>query len=56
MEEKNLVITAEDKEKLLPYIELVRQLLHFVYRHIGEKLTVEQHEFANMLEDQIDAE
>ncbi|MCR5698583.1 MAG: Na/Pi cotransporter family protein, partial [Treponemataceae bacterium] len=38
------------------YIELVRQLLYFVYRHIGATLTEDQHEFAHSLEDQIDQE
>ncbi|MCR5045389.1 MAG: Na/Pi cotransporter family protein [Treponema sp.] len=56
MEEKKLVIPQEDKDALIPYIELVRQLLYFVYRHIGDTLTAEQHEFAKSLEDQIDSE
>ena len=56
IEKKNLNIAMDDKERLLPYIELVRQLLYFVYRHIGSKLSREQLEFANSLENQIDEE
>ena len=56
MVEKNLSIPQDDKELLFPYIELVRQLLYFVYRHIGSTLTEDQHEFAHSLEDQIDTE
>ncbi|WP_407428705.1 Na/Pi cotransporter family protein [Treponema sp.] len=56
IEEKKVVLKESDKEKLLPYIELVRQLLYFVYRHIGQKLSAEQHEFAHTLENQIDEE
>lgn len=55
-EEKNLSVPKEDKERLLPYIELVRQLLYFVYRHIGDELTTSQHDFANSLEEMIDSE
>ena len=56
MEEKKLVIQSEVREKLLPYIELVRELLYFVYRHIGSELSKEQLDFANSLEEQIDEE
>lgn len=56
IEEKKLVLKESDKEKLLPYIELVRELLYFVYRHIGQKLNAGQLEFAQSLEDQIDQE
>ena len=56
MEKKKLHIESEDKNRLLPYIELVRQLLYFVHRHIGSELNKEQLDFANNLEEQIDEE
>ena len=56
IEQKKLNIATKDKKRLLPYIELVRQLLYFVHRHIGSELSQNQLEFANSLEQQIDEE
>ena len=56
MNEKQYVYPQEDFNRLLPYLELVRQLLQFVYKNIDKKLTDPQMEFAKELEDSIDAE
>lgn len=54
--EKQYVFQKEDFDRLLPYLELVRQLLQFIYKNISKELSREQLEFANELETQIDAE
>ena len=54
--EKQYVFQKEDFDRLLPYLELVRQLLQFIYKNISKELSKEQLEFANELETQIDAE
>ncbi len=56
--EKNLSFKQEDFERLLPYFELARQLLYFIYKNVAkiQKLTSEQFEFASELEQQIDDE
>ena len=56
IEQKKLSIATDDKKRLIPYIELVRQLLYFVHRHIGSVLSKDQLDFANSLEEQIDEE
>lgn len=56
MNEKQYVYPQEDFNRLLPYLELVRQLLQFVYKNIDKNLTEPQMEFAKELEDSIDAE
>ena len=42
-------------ERLLPYLELVRQFLQFIRRNINTQLTQEKLELASELEDGIDA-
>ncbi|MCR4821240.1 MAG: Na/Pi cotransporter family protein, partial [Treponema sp.] len=56
--EKEMVFKQEDFERLLPYFELARQLMYFVYKNITkiQRLTPEQFEFASELEQQIDDE
>ena len=45
----------EDMERLLPYLELVRQFLQFIRRNINTQLSQEKLELASELEDGIDA-
>lgn len=56
--EKKLSFRQEDFARLLPYFELARQLLYFIYRNVAtiQKLTPEQFAFAGELEQQIDNE
>lgn len=54
--EKQYIFQKEDFDRLLPYLELVRQFLQFIYKNISKELSKEQLEFANELETQIDAE
>ena len=56
MTEKQYVYPQEDFNRLLPYLELARQLLQFVYKNLNKTLNAAQLEFAKELEDQIDAE
>lgn len=56
MTEKQYFYPQEDFERLLPYLELARQLLQFVYKNIDKQLSEKQLEFAKELEDQIDGE
>ena len=42
-------------ERLLPYLELVRQFLQFIRRNINRQLSAEKLELARELEDGIDA-
>ena len=53
--EKKMEFKAEDLEKLLPYIELVRQFLQFIRININKQITPEKLELARELEDGIDA-
>ena len=53
--EKKMEFKAEDLEKLLPYIELVRQFLQFIRININKTITPEKLELARELEDGIDA-
>lgn len=56
--EKEMPFRPEDLDRLLPYFELSRQLLQFIYKHVSkiQKLSKEQFDFAAELESQIDAE
>ncbi len=56
--QKELPFRQEDLEKLIPYFELSRQFLQFLYRNVSkiERLSREQFEFASELESQIDSE
>ena len=53
--EKKMKFQSEDMERLLPYIELVRQFLQFIRRNINKQITAEKLELAKELEDGIDA-
>lgn len=54
--EKHYVFKKEDFDRLIPYLELARQLLQFIYKNINKALSKDQLDFANELESQIDAE
>lgn len=53
--EKKMEFQTEDMERLLPYIELVRQFLQFIQRNINTHLSAEKLELAQELEEGIDA-
>lgn len=53
--EKKMKFQKEDMERLLPYLELVRQFLQFIRRNINHQLSAEKLELARELEDGIDA-
>lgn len=53
--ERKMEFQIEDMERLLPYIELVRQFLQFIQRNINTQLSEEKLEMATELEDGIDA-
>lgn len=53
--EKKMKFLQEDMERLLPYLELVRQFLQFIRRNINKQITPEKLELARELEDGIDA-
>ena len=54
--EKQYYFPPEDFERLLPYLELAREFLQFIYKNINKPLNAEQLEFAKELEDGIDKE
>lgn len=56
MTEKQYFFPKEDFDRLLPYLELARELLQFIYKNINKELTHDQLEFANEIESQIDKE
>ena len=53
--EKKMEFKTEDMERLLPYIELVRQFLQFIRININKQITQEKLELAAELENGIDA-
>ena len=53
--EKKMKFLQEDMERLLPYLELVRQFFQFIRRNINNQITPEKLELARELEDGIDA-
>lgn len=53
--EKKMKFQKEDMERLLPYLELVRQFLQFIRRNINHQISAEKLELARELEDGIDA-
>lgn len=53
--EKKMKFPQEDMERLLPYLELVRQFLQFIRRNINNQITPEKLELARELENGIDA-
>ena len=56
--EKNMPFRPKDLERLIPYFELSRQLLQFIYKNVSkiQKLSKEQFDYASELENEIDAE
>lgn len=56
--EKKMIFNKEDFDRLLPYFELARQLMFFIYKNVAriQRLTPEQFQFASELEQQIDDE
>jgi len=53
--EKKMKFQTEDMERLLPYIELVRQFLQFIRININKQITPEKLDLATELENGIDA-
>ena len=53
--EKKMKFQQADMDRLLPYIELVRQFLQFIRRNINTQLTQDKLDMAAELEDGIDA-
>ncbi|MCQ2591814.1 MAG: Na/Pi cotransporter family protein [Treponema sp.] len=53
--ERKMKYQNEDMERLLPYLELVRQFLQFIRRNINTQLSAEKLDLARELEDGIDA-
>lgn len=53
--DKKMKFQQEDMERLLPYIELVRQFLQFIRRNINSQLTPEKLDLAREFEDGIDS-
>ncbi|QTQ13386.1 Na/Pi cotransporter family protein [Treponema parvum] len=53
--EKKMVFLQENMDKLIPYVELVRQFITFIHININKRLSAEKLEFAKELEEQIDA-
>lgn len=54
--EQDLPFNQDDMDLLIPYVELARQLLYFIYKNIGRHLNNDQFVFAGELEHQIDEE
>ncbi len=52
--EKDMKFEVEDTDRLIPYVELVRQFLQFIHININKHLDPEKLEMARELEDQID--
>ena len=52
--DKQMTFEKEDTDKILPYVDLVQQLLDFVSSHLNSALTNEEMNAAQELEDQID--
>ena len=56
MTDKQIVFPQEDFDRILPYLELARELLYFIYKNINSVLKQDQLDFAHEIEEQIDAE
>ena len=56
--EKEMAFKQEDLDRLIPYFELARQLMYFIYKNVSkiQRLTTEEFEYASELEQQIDDE
>lgn len=52
---KKLAIPKEDMDKLLPYIGVVNQFIHFVHDHLNKPLAQDQLALADEMEQTIDA-
>ena len=52
--EKNMTFEIEDADRLLPYVELVRQFLQFIHININKHLDADKLSMAEELENQID--
>ena len=52
--EKNMTFEIEDADRLLPYVELVRQFLQFIHININKHLDADKLSMAEELEGQID--
>ena len=52
---KQLKIPKEDMDKLLPYIGVVNQFIHFVHDHLNKPLAQDQLALADEMEQTIDA-
>lgn len=48
-------IAENDMEKLMPYIDMVNEFIHFVHKNLNKPLLPEQLEAANKMENAIDA-
>ena len=53
--DKNMTFEESDMERLVPYLELVRQFLQFIHININKHLNADKLSMAQELEDQIDA-
>ncbi len=53
--DKNMTFEESDMERLVPYLELVRQFLQFIHININKHLNEDKLAMAQELEDQIDA-
>ena len=51
-----MVFPQQDFDRILPYLELARELLYFIYKNINSVLTQDQLDFAHEIEEQIDTE
>ena len=54
--DKKMQFSSDDLERLMPYVELAREFLYFVYKNIGKHLNKNQLAYAEDLERQIDDE
>lgn len=52
--EKNMIFEVEDADRLIPYVELVRQFLQFIHININKHLDSDKLSMAEELENQID--
>ncbi len=52
--EKNMQFETEDADRLIPYVELVRQFLQFIHININKHLDADKLSMAEELENQID--
>ena len=53
--ELKMPISQDDMDKLLPYMGIVNQFIHFVHEHLNKPLAAEQLAMAHEMEESIDA-